>query len=203
MSLDTEPVALTVLIPRGRPRSDDAHRAILHAFHELLIEVGFARLRLEHVAARAGTSKATIYRRWRSKEELAIELLRELAIPHIVVPDSGHTREELRAITLDVIERLTQSAFGPVIRRLLCEIAGNATVGEAFRTSVVEPRRDEVRVVIERGIQRGELRASVDAEIVTELLVGSICFRLIFGGTLDERFSDKVVDVVMCGYGPN
>jgi AcrR family transcriptional regulator len=203
MSLDAEPVALAVLIPRGRPRSDGAHRAIVNAFHELLIEVGFARLRLEHVAARAGTSKATIYRRWRSKEELATELLRELAIPHIVVPDSGDTREELRAIAQDVIERLTQSDFGPVIRRLLCEIAGNAAVGEAFRATVVEPRRDEVRAVIERGMQRGELRPSVDAEIVTELLVGSIFYRLIFGGALDERFREKVVDVVMSGYGPN
>ena len=203
MSLDTDPVALAVLTPRGRPRSDGSHRAILHAFHELLIDVGFARLRLEHVAARAGTSKATIYRRWRSKEELAIELLRDLTIPHIVVPDSGDTRDELRAIAQDVIERLTQSEFGPVIRRLLCEIAGNAAVGEAFRATIVEPRRDEVRVVIERGMQRGELRASVDAEIVTELLIGSICFRLIFGGAFDERFTEKVVDVVMSGYGPN
>lgn len=203
MSLDTEPVALTVLIPRGRPRSDGAHRAILHAFHELLIEVGYARLRLEHVAARAGCSKATIYRRWRSKEELAIELLRELATPHALVPDSGATREELRAIAQDVIERLTQSPLGPVSRHLLCEIAGNAEVGEAFRVAVVEPRRNDVRVVIERGIQRGELRASVDAEIVTELLVGSICFRLIFGGALDERFSEQVVDALMAAYGTN
>jgi AcrR family transcriptional regulator len=203
MSLDTETVGLTVLIPRGRPRSDSAHRAIVNAFHELLIEVGFAHLKMEHVAARAGASKATIYRRWRSKEELAIELLRELAIPHIVVPDSGDTREELRAIAQDVIDRLTQSEFGPVIRRLLCEIAGNAAVGEAFRATAVVPRRDEVRVVIERGMQRGELRASVDADIVTELLIGSICFRLIFGGAFDERFTEEVVDMVMSGYGAN
>jgi hypothetical protein len=86
---------------------------------------------------------------------------------------------------------------------LLCEIAGNAAVGEAFRATVVEPRRDEVRVVIERGIRRGALRASVDAEIVTELLVGSICFRLIFGGALDERFSNTAVDALMSAYGTN
>src|SRR5437868_6752160 len=53
---------------RGRPRSDRAHRAILDAARELLIADGFADLRLEHVAARAGVGKATIYRRWHAKE---------------------------------------------------------------------------------------------------------------------------------------
>src|SRR4249919_1354171 len=73
------------LVRRGRPRSDAAHRAILDAARELLVQDGFASLRLEHVAARAGVGKATIYRRWRSKEELAFDLLLELATPHIAI----------------------------------------------------------------------------------------------------------------------
>ncbi len=66
---------------KGRPRSDRAHRAILDAARELLIEEGFSGLRLEHVAARAGVGKATIYRHWGSRQELALELLVELAGP--------------------------------------------------------------------------------------------------------------------------
>ena len=69
----------------GRPRSERAHQAILAAARELLIEEGFASLRLEHVAARAGVGKATIYRRWASKEALAQDLLTQLAGPHIEV----------------------------------------------------------------------------------------------------------------------
>jgi AcrR family transcriptional regulator len=80
-ALAAAPTPLAALERHGRPRSESANRAILEAFRELLIEDGFTRLRLEHVAARAGVSKATIYRRWRSKEELAIELLQELASP--------------------------------------------------------------------------------------------------------------------------
>ena len=67
--------------PQGRPRSDRAHRAILDAARELLVEEGFSGLRLEHVAARAGVGKATIYRHWGSRQELALELLVELAGP--------------------------------------------------------------------------------------------------------------------------
>ena len=138
-------------------RSESAHRAILEAFRELLVEDGFARMRLEHVAARAGASKATIYRRWRSKEDLALELLQELAAPYVAVPDSGDTRQELLAVAQNCIGRLTESDFGPVIRALLCEIAANPAVGDRFRAIVVQARRDEVRRVIERGIARGDL----------------------------------------------
>jgi AcrR family transcriptional regulator len=70
---------------RGRPRSARAHRAILEAFQAQLIRDGFADVRLEHVAAQAGVGKATIYRRWPSKEALALELLMQLAAPHIAI----------------------------------------------------------------------------------------------------------------------
>src|SRR5947209_5693110 len=80
---------------KGRPRSDRAHRSILKAARELLVEEGFAGWRLEHVAARAGVGKATIYRRWPSREALAQELLQELAAPHLVIAETGSTREEL------------------------------------------------------------------------------------------------------------
>jgi AcrR family transcriptional regulator len=77
------------------------------------------------MAARAGASKATIYRRWRSKEELAVELVRELGTRLAVVADLGDARQELISVAADVIWRPTESDFGPVMRRLLCEIAGN------------------------------------------------------------------------------
>jgi AcrR family transcriptional regulator len=188
---------LAVVAPRGRPRSEMVHRAILRAFHELLIQDGFAHLRLEHVAARAGVSKATIYRRWASKEELAIELLHELAAPFLAIPDSGDTRAELVTVTQSCIGRLTESDFGPVVRAMLCEIAANPTVGDRFRAVVVQARRDEVRCVVERGIARGDLPSSTDPDVATELLIGPIYFRLVFGGALDRQFGEKVVEALL------
>ena len=154
---DAAPVPLPMVAPRGRPRSESANRAILEACRELLIEVGFARLRLEHVAARARVSKATIYRRWHSKEELAIEVLHELAAPFLAIPDSGDTRAELVAAAQACIARLTDSDFGPVVRAVLCEIAANPAVGDRFRAVVMHDRRDEVRRVVVRGMVRGDL----------------------------------------------
>jgi AcrR family transcriptional regulator len=182
--------------PPGRPRSEEAHRAILEAARSLLIEEGFTRLRLEHVAARAGVGKATIYRRWPSKEALTLELLLELAAPHLEIADVGDTRAEFRAATLNPLEAITRSRFGPVIRAMLSQIAGNPIIGDPFRELVVAHRRAEVARVIERGIARGDLRLDADASVATELLVGPVYFRLAFGGLLDEEFGRRIADAV-------
>jgi AcrR family transcriptional regulator len=146
---------------RGRPRSDRAHRAILDATHELLVENGFSRLRLEHVATRAGVGKTTIYRRWRTREALVLELLMELAAPHIEIDDVDDTHAELLAATTHAIHALTETPFGPVIRALLSQIAGNPALGDPFRAAVVQGRRDAIARVIARGVARGLLPAHV------------------------------------------
>ena len=197
-NIDAEPAA-TCAARRGRPRSARVHRAILDAAQELLIEHGYTRLRLEHVAARAGVGKSTIYRRWATKDDLVLELLMELAAPHIAVAEADDTREELVAVVMNVVRALTETAFGPVLRALLAQIAINPAVGDPFRATVVQARRDAVSRVIARGIERGDLRPDADASIATELLVGPAYFRLIFGGALDRPFAESVVDAVLEG----
>ncbi len=184
----------------GRPRSERAHQAILSAARELLIEGGFSALRLEHVAARAGVGKATIYRRWAAKEALAQDLLLQLAGPHIAVAETGNTREELLAAVTNPMRALTETDFGPVIRAMLAQIASNPSIGEPFRATVVAARRAEVARVVRRGIARGDLRPDADTALATELLVGPVYFRLLFGGVLDLDFAERVVDSVMRGY---
>jgi AcrR family transcriptional regulator len=174
---------------RGRPRSDATHRRILLATRDLLMERTFADLRIEHVAARAGVSKAAIYRRWPSKEALAQELLAELAGPHIAIADAGDTRAELLACVINPMRAVTETPF-----------ATNATLGDPFRATVVQARRDEIARVIERGVARGDLRADADPALATELLVGPVYFRVMFGGALDRDFAERVVDAVMRGY---
>lgn len=185
---------------KGRPRSEAVHRRILEAARQLLTEGSFADLRLEHVAARAGVGKATIYRRWGSKEALAHELLAELAGPHIAVAETGNTREEMLAAVINPMRAVTETPFGPVIRALLSQIAVNPSLGDPFRATVVQARLDEVARVIARGIARGDLRADADPTIATELLVGPVYFRLMFGGELTVEFAHRVVDSVLQGY---
>ncbi len=185
---------------RGRPRSDRVHRAILDAARELLIRDGYTRLRLEHVAAAAGVGKATIYRRWPSKEDLAQALVQDLAAPHLGIEDLGDTRAEMLAAVTNPMRAITETNFGPVIRALISQIAGNPKLGDPFRETVVRGRREAVAAMIERGIARGDLRPELDAVVATELLVGPVYFRLIFGGQLNDEFANKIVDSVMRGY---
>jgi len=199
-SRDSVEVAPLRRAPRGRPRSDRAHRAIVDAFLNDLIRDGFAHLRLEHVAAHAGVGKATIYRRWPSKEALALDLLMQLAAPHISIDDVGDTRAELLAAVTNAMRAVTDTPFGPVIRALLSQIAVNPALGDPFRASVVQERRAEVGRVIARGISRGDLRPDADIDVATELLVGPVYFRLMFGGELNQAFAERVVDTVLRGY---
>lgn len=185
---------------RGRPRSEEVHQAILDATRDLLIANGYDRLRLEHVATKAGVGKATIYRRWSSKEELAQALLEQLASPHTDVPDTGDTRGELLRTMTNSIRSLQESAFGPVVRALLSQIAINPLLGNPFRDRVVRARREQVSRVIKRGIVRGDLRDDVDSNVALELLMGPVYFRLVFGGRLDDAFARQVVDGVLDGY---
>src|SRR5207302_10016301 len=143
--------------PRGRPRSDRAHQAIIDAALQMLIDEGFADLALERVAACAGVGKATIYRRWASKEALALDLLMQLASPHITIEDVGDTRAELLSAVTNALHAVNDTPFGPVIRALLSQIAINPLLGDPFRASVVQARRAEIARVVARGVDRGDL----------------------------------------------
>lgn len=186
---------------RGRPRSEVAHQAILEAARELLIEEGYTRLRLEHVASRAGVGKATIYRRWPSKEALALDLLMELATPYLAIPVLDDTRAELEAVVENVRRAISGTDFGPVIRALLSQIAGNPELGDPFRATVVRARRDEVARVVELGVRRGDLHPGTDPDVVTELLLGPLYFRLVFGGPLSPALSSQLVTTLLDGVG--
>jgi AcrR family transcriptional regulator len=199
-SVTARPAPVSGGAHRGRPRSDRVSRAILDAARELLIRDGYTRLHLEHVAAHAGVGKATIYRRWASKEALAQALLADLAAPHLAIEDMGDTRQEMLAAVVNPMLAITESEFGPVIRALLSQIAINPALGDPFRATVVQARRTEIARMIARGIERGDLCPDADAEIATELLVGPVYFRLMFGGELDREFAERIVDNVLSGY---
>jgi AcrR family transcriptional regulator len=193
--------ATTTTTPRGRPRSSAADRAILEAFRLELSEKGFAEVRLEHVAARAGVGKSTIYRRYASKEELAEALLEKLAGPHIAILNQGNTRAELLAAVVQPMRAVTHTPFGPVIRALLSQIAINPKLGDPFRRDVVGARRTEIARAVVRGIERGDLVKSTDPEEAIDLLVGPVYFRVMFGGELTIDFANRVVDSYIAAFG--
>jgi AcrR family transcriptional regulator len=186
---------------RGRPRSTTADQAILEAFRVELTDKGFADVRLEHVAARAGVGKATIYRRYSSKEALAEALLGKLAGAQISIFDRGDTRAELLAAVTQPMRAVTDSPFGPVIRALVSQIAIDAELRASFSRDVVAPRRADIAKVVQRGIERGDLDPTTNATIAIDLLLGPIYFRVMFGGELTPDFANSVVDTYVAAFG--
>lgn len=183
---------------RGR-RSTATEEAILEATRELLIEVGVHGLTVEGVAARAGVAKTTVYRRWKSKEELALAVLFEM-VKIVPVPDLGNIRDELIMFVNYAVRILGKTLMGRVMKGLVSDFASNEELGHAFREQVISLRLAEVRRLIERATERGELRPDVDAMLVHELLIGPVYYRhLLSGAKLDGRLAERLVDAVLPG----
>ena len=182
------------------PRAKRTDVAILEATRELLIEVGVRGLTVEGVAARAGVAKTTVYRRWSSKEELALAVLFEMAEEVVAVPDLGNIRDELISFVNGAVRILGRTLMGRVMQGLVSDFATNEALGEAFREQIVSMRLAEVRMLLERGIERGEVRPDVDIGLVHELLFGPVNYRLLLtGDKLDGRLAERIVDAVLPG----
>jgi len=193
---------MTPIVKRrsGRPRNTQIDDAVLEATGKLLAEKGYTATSIETIARRAGVGKATIYRRWRSKEELVVELLSHLAAGVEPVPDLGDTRSELLRLVSEAIEHLSRTLTGGIIQGLASELSRNPKLSRLVRERVISLRRAEVAAVLERGIARADLRADTDAEIAHELLIGPAYYHLLLGGKrLDEQFAKRIVDAFLRG----
>ncbi len=186
---------------RGRPRNAAVDRAVLDAAEALIAENGFSELRLEHVAARAGVGKAAIYRRWASKEELAYDLLMD-RVQNEVVEDLGDTKAELLSAVMGAITAVT-TAFGTVLRALLSDVVIQADLDDPYREPIEQGRRTLVAAVVHRGISRGDLDPNLAIEMASELLIGPVYFRLLFGGDLDEAFAETIVAAFLRACSPS
>jgi AcrR family transcriptional regulator len=188
---------------RGRPRSEPARQAILAAATDLLLTRGLAAVSMDAVAARAGVSKATIYRWWPTKETLALDALYEqLSEPSPEPPDTGTLRGDLLALLLGWIERVGDRPFGRVIGALITEAATDPVFGKLYRERYVEPRRAQARTIFARAMGRDEIVVGTDVEAAIDLLYGALYHRLLHGhAPLTQEFVETVVGIVVAGIG--
>jgi AcrR family transcriptional regulator len=184
----------------GRPRSAEAHAAILRAALELAVAGGFGGLTMEAIAARAGVGKATIYRRWKTKEALFAEAIQSIALAP-EVPDTGTVRGDLAEASSAALGRLTPEAFR-VVPRLMAEAGDDGELRAALDTALMRPRRAVMSAILRRGIDRGELRADLDVDLVTEMLIGPlVTMALVSGGDRDtlDGLALRVYDTLAAG----
>jgi AcrR family transcriptional regulator len=175
------------------------HQAILDAAVALFVEAGFEGMSVEAVAARAGTGKATIYRRWPSKEDLVVDAISQ-AFAAAPTTDSGGVREDLVRLGRELHGLMSSSATGGVFPRMAAEIAGRSRLGRLYGQRVIGPRRAAFAGALRRGMERGELPADTDVELAIDLLVGGLLLRRLTGRLRrSDPTPERAVDVLLAG----
>lgn len=188
-------------VPRpGRPRSAQAHQAILDAAAALFIEEGFDAMSVEAVAARAGVGKATIYRRWPSKEELVIDAIAQV-FADAPRPDTGSVRDDLVQMGRELHLLMSSSVTGGVFPPMATEVARNSRLGRLYGERVIGPRRTGLAEAIRRGVERGELPKETDVELAIDMVVGTFLLRRLTHRLKrsDPAMAERAVDLVLAG----
>jgi AcrR family transcriptional regulator len=180
----------------GRPRSEEAHQAILDATLELLVEVGFSGLTVEGVAQRAGVGKATIYRRWPSKLPLVVEAFSQL--PALEEVDTGNLVEDLTAMLRGYLQLFNQTPLALVLPSLAGERAHNPELSKLL-DPVMRGRRQPLIHALERAVARGDLPAGLDVELAADLVVGPIAVRVMNGSRVSPRIVGPIVELALRG----
>ena len=172
-----------------RPLDPDIDRAIEAATLTLLTERGFARMSMEAVASAARVGKPAIYRRHADKAALVAAVIAS-QLPAMELPDLGDTRAELWRLVLQGFPA-DGAAYVGLIGGLIAEQRRHPELIEAFRASVLLPRRAIGRKVIERGQQRGDVRSDIDAEAALDLFAGPFLARVFAGLDSGPRWRER------------
>lgn len=187
--------------PPGRPRSAHAAQAIQDAAIELFVAQGFEAMSMEGVAARAGVGKTTIYRRWDSKEDLVMDAM-VCHLTNIEDPDLGSLREDLVHLITVFQQTAHTTPLGHVFPRMVAEVADGSAIGHLYSKRVLEPRRQMLRSILQRGVDRGELPAGADLDLGIDLIMGPVMLRRLLGKVPvrgARAVSERHVDVVLAG----
>lgn len=183
--------------PRGRPRDDSRDVAILDAALQLVCEVGYQRVSMDAVAAKAHASKATIYRRWDSKAALVAEAIRARHQHAVTLVDTGDLRGDLlagvRTMATDMAGDERQLMVG-----LLTAIHADPELARHLRLQLVCPKEDASRAWTARCIERGLLPPDANLDVFHEVAPAMVFFRLLLSGEpVDEPYLTHVVDDVL------
>lgn len=178
---------------RGEARTD----AILDSALELMAATGYDRLTIDAVAARAGASKATIYRRWPGKPELVMAALARHGTGATTEVDTGDLRGDLADALRQMRDSLA-SQDGALILGLLNAMRDNAELAEHVRGQVLSAKRSVIGGLVARAIERGKLPAGADHELASEIAAALVFTRIqVTGQPLDDAEIARIVDGVL------
>ena len=194
----------SVRAPRGRPRSEQARRAILTAALELVRDEGYRAATIDSVAKRAGVARTTIYRWWPSIAALLVDVLLELGTVPAPPPVPGD--DPLRAIRLEMrrIAAVTTELTGRLYGVLVGEAQHDPQIRVELLERLIYPRREATARVVREAQALGLLRDDVHPTVVTDLFYGPIFYRMLSGHEpTTERFATQVFERVRDGLAPS
>ena len=157
---------------------------------------------IEEVAARAGAGKATLYRRWPTKATLAMDAVMAEIDPAAPFSDTGSAIEDFRLQLRAVARVFSRPRIRHTLIGVIFEAQNNAGLRSAFIERYMNPRRDQARAVIARGIARGELRPDFDEHVLFDQLRALYFRPLVSGQPLHRRFTDELVNQALNGFRP-
>jgi AcrR family transcriptional regulator len=194
-------VLSTTEIPRpsrgGRPRDPSRDGVIRAAILRLLADVGYGALTMDAVASEAGVGKATIYRRWRTKQDLVVDTISDLNRAEATPPDTGAVESDLREMMHQMVA-LISGPTGAATLSLLSTMPHQPALAEAFRDGPLAVWRQSYDAIWERAEQRGEVRAGLSRSIVAESTSALLVQRwLLTGEPVDEAYADEVLETVV------
>lgn len=174
---------------------ENVHTAILDATWRLLLEDGYSRLSIARVAETAKVGRPAIYRRYRDKSELVAAVIADKR-SGVAPIDTGSARGDLIAHLELARRRFTVQLAGT----LLVEQRKHPELLKQFREGMLVPRRDEIAAALDRGKERGEVRADLDTTLAVNALMGSFLYHSLSIGRPPAGWSERVVDTLWPGF---
>jgi AcrR family transcriptional regulator len=176
----------------GRRRNEAVRRAILDAALRLLAESDGAPITIDAIARAAGVGKQTMYRWWPSKGAVLLDALHDRSRQDVPQPDTGSVRNDLLALIESTFAAAHQIPTGPALRTLVRESAHDTHLAELMRTYTAA-RRAAVREVLHRGVERGELPADTDIDLIVDQFYGLFWYRFLLGhAPLDRDTAERL-----------
>lgn len=173
--------------PQTRPRRrtpagaavlrEDVTEAIRAAVFEELAAVGYARMSIEGIARRAGVGKTAVYRRWKSKLHLVLDVVSALAVMGLPTPDTGSLEGDLRLLYEVTSRALRHPVASQIIPDLQAEAARNPEIAEAMQKTLREGQEGVALKILVAAEGRGEIRAGFDEELALDLISGPLYWR--------------------------
>lgn len=184
---------------RGRQRSVAAQSAVLTAASHLLEKNCLCKVTTDAIALLSGVSKATIYKWWPNKTLVALDAFLMRMTDTVPTPDTGSARKDFTEQVKSLIVFYASPA-GKAFCQFIAEGQSDPSFLELFRERFLKSRRNDIRIIWQRGVARGEIRGDIDSEVALDLIYGPIIYRLLVGhNPLNAREAKALVSAVFSG----